>query len=141
VLASLLYDVSPTDPIAFAAVALFLGAVALVAACATGGATSIFPEAGDPDAAVASAERSIADAQQAGADSLAAEIMASARQNLANARMHMQGGNRERAALDAQQAVADAIYARERARRVAAERLQAQAQAALSALPPQGGAR
>jgi hypothetical protein len=78
-------------------------------------------------------------AQQAGADSAAAEIMASARQNLANARAHQQQpGTRSRAALDAQQAAADAIYARERARRLAAEQQQAQAQAALQALPPQG---
>ena len=118
-----------------------IGAVALIAACATGGASSIFPDAGDADAAIANAERTIADAQQAGADSLAGEIMASARQNLANARMHMQGRDRGRAALDAQQAAADALYARERTRRLAAERQQAQAQAALQVLPPQGGAR
>ena len=114
-------------------------AAALWAGCATGGASSIFPEAGDPDAAIANAEREIASAQQAGADSLAGEIVASARQNLANARQHMQQrGTRPRAALAAQQATADALYARERARRIAAERQQAQAQAALQALPPQG---
>ena len=109
------------------------------AGCATGGASSVFPQAGDPDAAIQNAEREIAAAQQAGADSAAAEIMASARQNLANARAHSQtSADRGRAVLDAQQAAADAIYARERARRLAAEQQQAQAQAALQALPPQG---
>ena len=113
-------------------------AAALWTGCATGGAASIFPEAGDPDAAIANAEREIAAAQQAGADSLAGEIMASARQNLTAARMQLQARDRGRAALSAQQAVADALYARERTRRLAAERQQAQAQAALQALPPQG---
>ncbi len=113
-------------------------AAAMWTGCATGGAASIFPEAGDADAAIANAEREIAGAQQAGADSLAGEILASARQNLTTARAHLQGRDRGRAALAAQQAAADALYARERARRIAAEREQAQAQAALQALPPQG---
>jgi hypothetical protein len=111
------------------------------AGCATGGASSIFPEGGDPDPAIQSAEREIAAAQQAGADSAAAEIMASARQNLASARTHQAARERGRASLAAQQATADAIYARERTRRLAAEQQQAQAQAALQALPPQGGDR
>ena len=67
--------------------------------------------------------------------------MASARQNLASARTHQAARERGRASLAAQQATADAIYARERTRRLAAEQQQAQAQAALQALPPQGGDR
>ncbi|MEJ7812256.1 MAG: hypothetical protein WKG32_17725 [Gemmatimonadaceae bacterium] len=117
-----------------------LGVAALIAGCASAGGGSIFPEAGDPNAALTNAERQIAEAQAAGADSLVADVMASARQNLANAKAQAQGTTRGRAALAARQAAADAIYAREQVKRIMAERTQAQAKSAFDALPP-GGAQ
>jgi hypothetical protein len=109
-------------------------AFALTACASAGG--SIFPEAGEPIAAIAAAERLINDAQQAGADSLAAEPLAAARTHLAEARAAT--GNR--AALKGRQAQAAATFARAEAERKLAERAQVQAQESLRALPP-GGAR
>ena len=67
---------------------------------------------------------------------------------LVNARMHLDEAQKEhiarkpdQAALHAREAIADARLARTTAQRVKAERSQAAAQAALQALPPNGGAR
>jgi hypothetical protein len=118
----------------------WLGIVAVLAGCASAGGSSIFPEAGDPNAAIANAERQIAQAEAAGADSLAAEALASARQNVADAKAMLNQGNEEQAALEGRAAAADAVFAREEARRLMAERQRAEALADLNALPP-GGAR
>ncbi|MGI9077662.1 MAG: hypothetical protein ACR2G6_10080 [Gemmatimonadaceae bacterium] len=118
-----------------------LGLAAILASgCASGGG-SIFPEAGDADAAISNAEQQISQAVALGADSLALDAMASARHNLATARSLSTGSGRDRAALAGRQAAADAILAQERAKLVLAERTQAQAKASLDALPPNGGAR
>ena len=118
-----------------------LGLTAVLATgCASGGG-SIFPEAGDADAAISNAERQIGQAVAAGADSLASDGMAAARQNLATARSMNTGSTRDRAALAGRRAAADAIYAQERSKQVMAERTQAQAKASLDALPPKGGAQ
>jgi hypothetical protein len=109
--------------------ALMAGAVG---ACASGG--GIFPTAGDPNAAVANAERLIAEAQQAGADSLVPDAMASARQNFAAAQVLMRQRSLDRAALKGREAAADATYARAAALRATAERERAAAQAALNAV-------
>ncbi|HSJ65981.1 MAG TPA: hypothetical protein VK922_19010 [Gemmatimonadaceae bacterium] len=118
----------------------WLGIVAVLAGCASAGANSIFPEAGEPNAAIANAERRIAEAVSAGADSLAAEPLASARQNLADAKANLNERNAARAALEARAAAADATFAREESRRLTAERTRAEALASLNQLPP-GGAR
>jgi hypothetical protein len=118
----------------------WLGIVAVLAGCASAGANSIFPESGDPNAAIANAERQIAEAVTAGADSLAAQPIASARQNLADAKSLANDGKGDHAALEARAAVADAIFARAEARRIAAERTRAEALASLNQLPP-GGAQ
>ena len=119
-----------------------LGLTAILASgCASAGGGSIFPEAGDADAAIANAEQQINQATAIGGDSLAADAMASARANLATARSMNTGSGRDRAALAGRQAAADAIFAQERAKLVMAERMQAQAKASLDALPPNGGAR
>ena len=109
--------------------ALMAGAVG---ACASGG--GIFPTAGDPNAAIANAERLIAEAQQAGADSLVPDVMASARQNFAAAQVLMKQRSTDRAALKGREAAADATYARAAALRATAERERAAAQAALAAV-------
>ena len=106
----------------------------LLAGCASAGG-GIFPEAGEPTAAISGAERLIAEAQQAGADSLASEPLASARQHLQQAR----AASGDRAALLGRQAQADARFARAEADRRKAESARAQAEAALRALP--GGTR
>ena len=116
-----------------------LALMLVVVGCASGG--GIFPSAGEPNAAISNAQQLIAEAQQAGADSLAAEPLAMARQNLAAAQSLLQNRQTDRAALKAQEAAADARFAREQALRVRADREAAQARGALSALPPQGGAR
>lgn len=108
--------------------------------CASGGG-SIFPEAGDANAAISNAEQQINQAVAAGADSLASDALASARQNLATARSMNTSSTRDRAALAGRRAAADAIYAQERAKQLMAERMQAQAKASLDALPPNGGAQ
>jgi hypothetical protein len=118
----------------------WLGIVAVLAGCASAGANSIFPEAGEPNAAIANAERQIQTAVAAGADSLASEPLATARQNTAQAKTLLADGKGDRAALTARQAVADAVFAREEARRITADRARAEALASLNALPP-GGAR
>ncbi|MBC7791590.1 MAG: hypothetical protein H7Z74_16715 [Anaerolineae bacterium] len=119
-----------------------LGLTAILASgCASGSGGSIFPEAGDADAAIANAEQQISMATGIGADSLAADAMASARQNLASARSMNTASTRDRSALAGRQAAADAIFAQERAKLVMAERMQAQAKASLDALPPNGGSR
>ncbi|MFN2400715.1 MAG: hypothetical protein ABR543_19080 [Gemmatimonadaceae bacterium] len=117
-----------------------IGAAMIMAGCASGGG-SIFPEAGEPNAAIANAQRLIAEAQQAGADSLAREALATAQQNVAAAQTELRNNNNDRAALKAREAAADATFAREQARRVLADREQARARGALDALPPNGGAR
>lgn len=118
----------------------WLGIVAVLAGCASAGANSIFPEAGDPNAAIANAERQIESAVAAGADSLAAEPLATARQNTATAKTLLNERKQDQAALTARQAAADAIFAREEARRITADRERGEALASLNALPP-GGAR
>lgn len=118
----------------------WLGVAAVLAGCASAGAGSIFPEAGDPNAAIANAERQIADAVAAGADSLAPQPLAAARQNMEEAKTLLNDRKNEQAALEARAAAADAIFAREESRRLAAERQRAEALASLNALPP-GGAR
>lgn len=118
----------------------WLGIVAVLAGCASAGANSIFPEAGNPNAAIANAERQIQAAVEAGADSLAAEPLATARQNTAQAKTLLADNKGDRAALTARQAAADAVYAREEARRMMAERAQAEALESLRELPP-GGVR
>ena len=115
--------------------------VILASGCASSGGGSIFPEAGDADAAIANAEQQINQATAIGADSLASDAIASARQNLATARSMNTGSGRDRAALAGRRAAADAIFAQERAKLVMAERMQAQAKASLDMLPPNGGAR
>jgi hypothetical protein len=116
-----------------------LAAVLVVAGCASGG--GIYPEAGDPNAAIANAQRLIGEAEQAGADSLAADPLGTARQNLAAAQSFLQNRQNERAAMKAQEAAADAAYARELVMRIRADREAAQARGAFDALPPGGGAR
>ncbi|MGI8496504.1 MAG: hypothetical protein ACR2OG_02830 [Gemmatimonadaceae bacterium] len=114
----------------------------LLAGCASAGGSGIFPEAGEPNAAIANAQRLISEAQQAGADSLASAAMASARQNLATAQAELgTNHNNNKAALKAREAAADASYARAQTERTMAERQEAQARQALSSLPPTGGAR
>ncbi|MDQ3698754.1 MAG: hypothetical protein M3373_12155 [Gemmatimonadota bacterium] len=117
-----------------------LGAALLLAGCASGGGGRV-PESGDPAPLIMSAERQIELAQQAGAEALSAETLGAARQSIANAKAQLQIGERGRAALHARQALADAIYAQELAKRAAAERARTEAQAAVQALPPEGGAR
>ena len=115
-------------------------AVALVAGgCASAGG-GIFPEAGEPVAALSRAEALIQDAERAGADSLAAEAMAAARRNVTEAQVAQRGRDGNRAALFAREAQADAIYAKAAAERARADRARTDADAALKALPP-GGAR
>jgi hypothetical protein len=119
----------------------WLGLVIVLAGCASAGANSIFPEAGDPNAAIANAERQIAEAVTAGADSLAAQPLADARQNVADAKALLNNRQQEQAALEARAAAADAIFAREEAKRLTAERSRSEALASLQQLPPMGGAR
>jgi hypothetical protein len=119
--------------------ATLIGAVLLAAGCASGGGR--LPEISDPNAAMANADRAIADALRSNAESLAPGPLGSARQNLADARAQFQIGNRERAALLARIAVADAILAKEQARRAAAEQARDEVRAELERMPPRGGAR
>jgi hypothetical protein len=119
----------------------WLGLVIVLAGCASAGANSIFPEAGDPNAAIANAERLIADAVTAGADSLASQPLAEARQNVAAAKAMLSDNKDEPAALKARAAAADATYAREQARRTTAERTRSEALASLQQLPPMGGSQ
>lgn len=115
-------------------------AIALVAGgCASAGG-GIFPEAGEPVAALARAEALIQDAERAGADSLASEAMASARRNVTESQVAQRGRDANRAALFAREAQADATYAKAAAERAKADRARNDADAALKALPP-GGAR
>ena len=115
-------------------------ALALVAGgCASAGG-GIFPEAGEPVAAVARAEALIQDAVRAGADSLAAEAIAAARRNVTESQVAQRGHDANRAALFAREAQADATYAKAAAERAKADRARTDAEAALKALPP-GGAR
>jgi len=109
--------------------------VMLLGGCASVGVGGRMPYAGDPSVAVADAERAIANARQAGADSLAAGELASARQYLSAAQEDLRKRDAGRASLNARQALADANYARALARRVAAERARAEAQASLGRLP------
>lgn len=115
-------------------------AIALVAGgCASAGG-GIFPEAGEPVAALSRAQALIQDAERAGADSLAAAAMASARRNVVEAELAQRARDNNRAALRAREAQADATYAKAAAERAKADRARADADAALKALPP-GGAR
>jgi hypothetical protein len=116
-----------------------LAAALVIIGCASAG--GVFPEAGEPTAAINNARQLVTEAQQAGADSLAAEPLAMARQNLAAAESFLQNRQSERAALKAQEAAADARFALEQARRTLADRDAAQARSAFQALPPQGGGR
>ena len=118
----------------------WLGVAVVLAGCASAGASSIFPEAGDPNAAIANAERQIAEAVAAGADSLAPQPLAAARQNMEEAKTLLNDRKSSQAALEGRAAAADAIFAREESRRIAAERQRAEALASLNELPP-GGAR
>ncbi|HUF29394.1 MAG TPA: hypothetical protein VMM77_01935 [Gemmatimonadaceae bacterium] len=119
----------------------WLGLVIVLAGCAGAGTSSIFPEAGDPNAAIANAERQIAEAVTAGADSLASQPLAEARQSVAEAKVLLSDRKQEPAALKGRAAAADAIYAREQARRIQAERTRSAALASLNQLPPMGGAQ
>jgi Domain of unknown function (DUF4398) len=110
-------------------------AAVVLSACASTG----FPAAGDPGAAIPNAEQLIAAAQAAGAEQYAPEPLASARANLEAARVDQRDQKTDQAALKARQAVADATYARAAAERAKAERAKADAAAALNALP--GGGR
>ena len=117
--------------------AAMFGAVSLaLGACASAG---VFPNAGDPTAAIPNAERLITEALAAGAEQFAPEALASASQNLAAARAAQSGGHNDHAALKARQAAADAEYARAAADRAKAQQQREAAQAALNALP--GGTR
>jgi hypothetical protein len=109
-----------------------------LSACASAGG-GLFPEAGDPGAAIPNAERLIAEAQTAGAEQYAAEALTSARGNLAAARAEQAGHHNDRAALKARMAVADAEFAKAASERAKAEKMRADAQASLAALP--GGGR
>jgi hypothetical protein len=111
---------------------------AVLSACASAGG-GLFPEAGDPGAAIPNAERLITEAQTAGAEQYAAEALTSARANLDAARAEQAGHHNDRAALKARMAVADAEFAKASAERAKAEKMRADAQAALAALP--GGER
>ena len=117
--------------------ATLLGAWAL-GACATAGG---FPKGSDAALAIQQAERLIAEAQAAGADSLASAQLADARRHLGLAQGEQVARKSDRAALHARSAQADARYAKSVAMQKAAERFQADAQSALQALPPNGGAR
>lgn len=117
--------------------ATLLGACALGACASAGG----FPKSPDATPAIQQAERLIAEAQAAGADSLAAAQIAEARRHLGLAQGEQVARKTDRAALHARSAQADARYARSVALQKAAERSQAEAQSALQALPPNGGAR
>lgn len=117
--------------------AILLGACALGACASAGG----FPKGSDPAAAIRLAERLIADAQAAGADSLASAQLADARRHLGLAQGEQVARKSDRATLHARSAQADARYAKSVALQKAAERSQTEAQSALQALPPNGGAR
>jgi hypothetical protein len=90
---------------------------------------------------VATAERAIAEAQSAGADTLASGMMRDARMHLEAARGQMNQRKAPQAELHAREATADARYARSLALQLTAERTRSDAQAALSALPPEGDKR
>lgn len=110
-----------------------LGAAAM-AACATG----TFPQTGDPNTFIASAERALNDARSVGADSLAAAEMREAMTKLESARSEVRNRRPDRAELNAREAAADARYARSLAMRAAAERTRNDAQTALQAIPAGG---
>jgi len=112
---------------------------ALCACASAGGFPKTLPM--EADNAIASATQLIADAQTAGADSLAHDVLVNARMHLDEAQKEHIARKPDQAALHAREAIADARLARTTAQRVKAERSQAAAQAALQALPPNGGAR
>ena len=115
-------------------------AAGLLGACASAGG---FPRTLPMEStnAIAEATSAIADAQSAGADSLASESLAGARMHLDQAQQEQIARNPDVATLHAREATGDARLARTTALRMKAEHDQAAAQAALSSLPPQGGAR
>jgi hypothetical protein len=112
---------------------------ALCACASAGGFPKTLPM--EADNSIAQATQLIADAQTAGADSLAHDVLVNARMHLDEAQKENISRKPDQAALHAREAIADARLARTTAQRVKAERSQAAAQAALQALPPNGGAR
>jgi hypothetical protein len=112
---------------------------ALCACASAGGFPKTLPM--EADNAIAQATQLIADAQTAGADSLSHDVLVNARMHLDEAQKENISRKPDQAALHAREAMADARLARTTAQRVKAERSQAAAQAALQALPPNGGAR
>jgi len=112
---------------------------ALCACASAGGFPKTLPM--EADNSIAQATQLIADAQTAGADSLARDVLVNARMHLDEAQKENISRKPDQAALHAREAIADARLARTTAQRVKAERSQAAAQAALQALPPNGGAR
>ena len=117
-----------------------LMAAGLLGACASAGG---FPRTLPMEStnAIAEATTAISEAQAAGADSLASDSLAGARMHLDLAQQEQIGRNPDAATLHAREATADARLARTSALRMKAEHDQAAAQAALSSLPPQEGAR
>jgi Domain of unknown function (DUF4398) len=111
---------------------------ALCACASAGGFPKTLPM--EADNAIAQATQLIADAQTAGADSLAHDVLVNARMHLDEAQKENISRKPDQAALHAREAIADARLAKTTAQRVKAERGQAAAQAALQALPPNGGA-
>jgi Domain of unknown function (DUF4398) len=112
---------------------------ALGACASAGGFPKTLPM--EADNGIAQATQQIADAQTAGADSLAHDVLVNARMHLDEAQKENISRKPDQAALHAREAIADARLAKTTAQRVKAERSQAAAQAALQALPPNGGAR
>jgi hypothetical protein len=114
-------------------------AVALAGCAAAGGFPKTLPM--EADNTVTMASQAIAEAQSAGADSLAHDVLVNAKTHLDEAQKNLISRKPDQAALHAREALADARLARVNALRATAERSQAAAQAALQALPPNGGGR
>jgi len=115
-------------------------AAGMLGACASAGG---FPKSLPMESSntISQATQAITDAQTAGADSLATEALGNAKMHLDQAQKEQISRHPDEATLHAREALADARLARTTALRMKAEHEQAAAQAALSALPGNGGGR